>query len=334
MRLGRGYGSHSFWMVALVAGLVVVGQSIEAVAAEPGYQEYRARVDQALKENPSHVGRHALYSCSDRRAIAEQLFRRGFEVRAQRSLKYCFNLLGISEDSVAPEPDPIDEVNRVAAAEKASRDRAAREFEGALALTPDTKNGLEIYRECAACHTPEGWGMSSGMVPQLAGQHRTVVIKQLADIRAGNRENEVMAPYSSIESIGGTQAVADVAGYIDTLEISVENGRGSGDDLEQGERLYQENCARCHGAQGEGDSEKSIPRIQSQHFGYLVTQFESIREGKRRNANPEMVVQIKDFKQDQMFAVLDYVSRLEPPKELQAPPGWRNPDFLPSIAKK
>jgi hypothetical protein len=26
-------------------------------------------------------------------------------------------------------------------------------------------------------------------------------------------------------------------------------------------------------------------------------------------------------------AILDYVSRLQPPEELQAPPGWSNPDF-------
>ena len=177
--------------------------------------------------------------------------------------------------------------------------------------------------------------MSSGLVPQLAGQHRNVVIKQLADIRAGNRENLVMAPYSSVERIGGPQAVADVAGYIDTLEISVANGRGSGKELELGKRLYQENCVRCHGARGEGDNDKSIPRIQAQHFGYLVTQFEMIRDGKRRNANPEMAAQIKDFEEKQIFAVLDYVARLEPPKELQAPPGWRNPDFAAEpIAEK
>jgi hypothetical protein len=28
--------------------------------------------------------------------------------------------------------------------------------------------------------------------------------------------------------------------------------------------------------------------------------------------------------------MLDYVSRLEPPEELQAPEGWQNPDFAGS----
>jgi hypothetical protein len=40
-----------------------------------------------------------------------------------------------------------------------------------------------------------------------------------------------------------------------------------------------------------------------------------------------MVKQIQGFEEQQTQAVLDYVSRLEPPEELTAPEGWRNPDF-------
>ena len=177
------------------------------------------------------------------------------------------------------------------------------------------------------CHKTEGWGLSNGTVPQIAGQHRKVVIKQLADFRAGNRDNVLMAPYSSVEAIGGAQAVADVAAYIDTLEISVDTGKGAGDDLELGEKLYRDHCVRCHGETGSGKNELFVPRIQAQHYRYLVRQFEWIRDGKRRNANPEMVEQIRGFGDRETRAVLDYVSRLEPPIEFQAPPGWRNPDF-------
>jgi cytochrome c553 len=206
---------------------------------------------------------------------------------------------------------------------------AARlEAEQALTLSPDLENGLRIYRICAECHQPEGWGLPDGSYPQLAGQHRTVIIKQLADIRAGNRDNPVMYPFASHSRIGGAQAVADVAGYIDTLEISVDTGKGYGDSLELGEQLYQRDCVRCHGPEGEGDGERYIPRIQSQHYFYLVRQFEWIRDGKRRNADPEMTLQINGYGDREAHAVLDYVSRLEPPVEFQAPPDWRNPDFV------
>jgi cytochrome c553 len=205
---------------------------------------------------------------------------------------------------------------------------ATREIERALQLAPDTENGLRIYRSCAECHQPEGWGLADGSIPQLAGQHRKVVIKQLADVRAGNCDNPSMYPFAAAGKIGGAQAVADVTGYIDTLEISVDNGKGPGDQLEWGQALYEANCARCHGLEGEGDNDRYMPRIQAQHYAYLVRQFEWIRDGKRHNADPEMMAQIRGFSAGEIRAVLDYVSRLESPEALQAPQGWRNPDFL------
>jgi cytochrome c553 len=285
------------------------------------FEEKLARVDEALKKNPERVSHHALNSCLRQRNHALRLFDSNQTARAERSLKYCFQVLEISEQG----PRRGKEGAGPSMAEVQAK--ASREVEQALGLTPNIQRGLEIYRGCADCHKPEGWGMSSGLVPQLAGQRRTVVIKQLADIRAGNRESVLMAPYASVEVIGGAQAVADVAGYIDTLEISTAGGKGAGDDLELGERLYRENCARCHGATGEGDVDAFVPRIQAQHFNYLVRQFQWIRDGKRRNANAEMKAQIDSFEERDTHAVLDYVSRLEPPPELQAPPGWKNPDF-------
>jgi cytochrome c553 len=294
------------------------------IAASAGeFEEAIARVDQALKKNPNRVSEHALESCLSRRNFAAKLYYAGQTARAERSLKYCFNMLGVSE----AKSTPSDQAKLAARSMEDVQARAARELEKALVLTPNIESGLEIYRGCAACHMAEGWGLSNGLVPQVAGQHRKVVIKQLTDIRAGNRDNVLMVPYSSVEAIGGAQAVADVAGYIDTLEISVENGRGPGEDLELGERLYRENCVRCHGETGEGDDEKYMPRIQAQHYNYLVRQFEWIKDGKRRNADAEMVAQIESFDERQMRAVLDYVSRLEPPEAFRAPAGWRNPDF-------
>jgi cytochrome c553 len=204
---------------------------------------------------------------------------------------------------------------------------AAREIEQALELTPDIENGLRIYRTCAECHQPEGWGLANGSMPQIAGQHRKVVVKQLADFRAGNRDEPGMCPLASAEKIGGAQAVADVTGYIDTLEISIENGKGPGNQLELGRALYGANCARCHGPEGEGDDDRDMPRIQAQHYAYLVRQFEWIRDGKRRNADPEMTAQVRSFSAEEISAVSDYVSRLQPPEAFQAPKGWRNPDF-------
>lgn len=201
------------------------------------------------------------------------------------------------------------------------------EQEEALKLKPDLENGLEVYEVCAACHLPEGWGKPDGTFPMLAGQHKNVIIKQLSDIRALNRDNPTMYPFALPKSIGGSQSIADVAAYIAKLPMNPEPGYGDGKDLALGEKLYKENCERCHGANGEGNEEKYYPRIQGQHYKYLVRQFEWIRDGKRRNANPDMVKQIQGFSDKDMRAVMDFVSRQKPPKEMVAEPGWENPDF-------
>jgi cytochrome c553 len=307
----------------LITAVVALAALLAAPNAVPAmdFPTAMERVDEALRKNPSRVPLIVLESCRSRRNFAAELYDQRQVARAERSLKFCFDLLDISENPRVPIEQAAPSIEEVQA-------KAAREVEKALELTPDIENGLETYRSCALCHKPEGWGLTNGSVPQLAGQHREVVIKQLADIRAGSRDNAMMIPYAAVEVIGGAQAVADVAGYIDTLEISVGNGKGPGKDLELGEKLYRENCARCHGANGEGNADDYIPRIQAQHYKYLVRQFKWIRDGKRRNANAEMVAQIQGFEKRETDAVLDFVSRLEPPAELQAPPDWHNPDFV------
>jgi cytochrome c553 len=201
------------------------------------------------------------------------------------------------------------------------------EREEALHLKPNRENGKDVYEVCSACHMPEGWGLADGTFPQLAGQHRSVIIKQLADIRDGHRDNPTMYPFALPSEIGGTQAIADVSEYIQKLKMSPNNGVGPGTDLEHGKKLYADNCVRCHGAEGSGDAAKYYPRIQAQHYEYLLRQYRWIKEGKRRNSNPDMVEQIKTFTDKDTIAVLDYVSRLKPPADLLAPPGWKNPDY-------
>lgn len=212
------------------------------------------------------------------------------------------------------------------------RDTALEEYEEALKLTPDLENGKKVYKICAVCHTPEGWGLESGAYPQVAGQLSTVLIKQLADIRARNRDNPTMRPFTSPALLGGAQDLADVAAYIAQLPMTPLNGKGPGTDWELGKRLYEENCTECHGANGEGDKAEHIPALYGQHYRYLVRQFEWIKMGRRRNADSKMVKQIRGFHHRDILAVMDYVSRLQPPADRLAEPGWQNPDF-PNYAR-
>ena len=206
------------------------------------------------------------------------------------------------------------------------------EQDEALHLTPDLENGMDVYEVCAACHLPEGWGTEEGTFPQLAGQHRAVLIKQMADIRAGNRDNPTMYPFALPRAIGDAQALADVVAYIEQLPMTPEWGKGPWEpgtpEHAKGEQLYKDNCVQCHSETGMGDVEKFYPRINGQHYNYMVRQFEWIRDGKRRNANPEMVEQIKNFSNDDMLHVINYITHVPVPADQVAESvDWTNPDF-------
>jgi len=205
--------------------------------------------------------------------------------------------------------------------------QAVDEYEAAIKLEPNLENGRRLFRTCTVCHTPEGWGTESGSYPQIAGQLKTVIIKQLADIRARNRDNPTMYPFTNPRRFGGPQEIMDVAAYIENLPMNPRNGLGPGMYLAQGEEIYQRDCAECHGDNGEGSVADHIPALYGQHYRYLVRQFEWIRIGKRRNADQKMVKQIQGFTPFDVHAVMDYVSRLKPPAEKLAQPGWINPDF-------
>jgi len=213
----------------------------------------------------------------------------------------------------------------------------------AMKLTPNRERGILVFEVCSACHLLEGWGQTDGTFPQLAGQHRNVLIKQLADIRAQNRDNPTMYPFAQDEQImqaagfkhgeiPPAQLIADVTDYISKMPMNPAPGQGpwpeGTPEFEQGKKLYKDNCVRCHGEDGEGNNDKFYPRIQGQHYNYMLRQFKWIRDGKRRNANPDMVKQIKGFSDKDMELVINYVSRHLPPKEDLAPSvDYQNPDY-------
>jgi cytochrome c553 len=183
----------------------------------------------------------------------------------------------------------------------------------ALKLKGDPKNGKETYEVCGACHLPSGAGRPDGTFPQLAGQHSTVLIKQMADIREGLRDNPTMYPFAK-EAMTNPQELADTAAYIQTLCIPLDHGKYEGPDaakqVADGKVLYEKECKTCHGANGEGDKEKFYPVIAGQHYKYLLRQMTDIRDGKRRNANPDMVKVIKPYTNEQLVAISAYQSSL------------------------
>ncbi|MEN8213159.1 MAG: c-type cytochrome [Pseudomonadota bacterium] len=201
-----------------------------------------------------------------------------------------------------------------------------------LQAEPDLQNGKMLYHNCAICHTPEGWGSATGRYPQIAGQHQSVILKQLADIQKGNRDNPTMMPFTNPIFILGPQALADLSAYIEKLPMLPNNSVGTGRELEEGEKLYNKECKECHGANGEGDAKEFYPRIHGQHYQYVLRQMQWIKMGKRRNGDEKMIEQFENFSHNDLEDIADYVSRLRPDKEILARnPDHKNPDFRPGF---
>ncbi len=182
----------------------------------------------------------------------------------------------------------------------------------ALKLKGVAVRGAEAFKICSGCHRRNASGTVSGAYPRLAGQHATVLIEQMTDIRSGVRKNPKMEPFSE-EHVLSTQEIADIAAYLQALPITPNLGRGRGNALARGKALYVQDCASCHGDRGEGNAEKFYPLVAGQHFKYLLREARFIRDGNRGNANPEMVKVIKSYSDDDLEAVSDYMSGLAIP---------------------
>jgi cytochrome c553 len=189
------------------------------------------------------------------------------------------------------------------------------EIDLALLVTPDIENGQRIFQICVQCHEDHACGTKDGTYPQLAGQHRSVIIKQIADIRAGNRDNPTMLPFTRKEFFESPYGFSDVAGYLASLPQSKEHGVGPGINLDYAAKLYKKKCAGCHEDDGMGDDESYFPRIQGQHYEYLFRQMKWIHEGKRRNVYRGMVRKTRKMTVSDFDVVSDYVSRLPAPPD-------------------
>ena len=187
-----------------------------------------------------------------------------------------------------------------------------REQTFALSLKGDAAKGKESYRVCQGCHKEDASGVSEADYPQLAGQHATVLIKQMIDVRNGRRDNPKMHPFIASDVLS-TEEIANVASYLASLPIPATNAKGDGAALDKAQKLYVKACVQCHGAAGEGDGAKFYPRVASQHYDYLLYEMKQIRDGVRRNANPKMVNLIRKYTDADLKGLSDYMSRLPPP---------------------
>jgi cytochrome c553 len=201
-----------------------------------------------------------------------------------------------------------------AMAEKPAAQEIAEDLKAALQAKGDPERGAAVFRQCQNCHGEDASGRTNGAYPRLSGQHATVLMKQITDILAGRRINRRMRPYFENHALKPGE-IADLAGYLQGLPIPANNGKGFGaGGSTAGKALYERDCVSCHGAKGEGSAEKFYPMVAAQHYRYLLRQLQYIRDGDRRNSNPDMVAALKSsYTIADLEAVAEYMAQLPPP---------------------
>lgn len=150
----------------------------------------------------------------------------------------------------------------------------------------DAEAGKTKAESCAGCHGPNGVSANPAW-PKLAGQHAAYIQKQLADFKAGDRADAMMAPQASGMS---EQDMADVAAYF----ASQDNSTGTAADADiaaRGERLYRGGnketgvpaCMGCHGPAGNGMAAAGFPALGGQHATYTAKALKDFRSAARGN---------------------------------------------------
>ncbi|MEJ2043403.1 MAG: c-type cytochrome [Reinekea sp.] len=150
----------------------------------------------------------------------------------------------------------------------------------------DPEAGIPLTAVCAGCHSADG-NSAVGTFPKLAGQGEAYLLKQLQDIKSGNR---VVVEMTGLLTNLNDQQLADVAAYFSSQSIKV--GQADPDLVDLGESLYRAGnadtgvpaCLGCHAVDGAGNSLAKFPALGGQHAQYVTNQLNKFQKGYRADA--------------------------------------------------
>lgn len=177
---------------------------------------------------------------------------------------------------------------------------------------PDLKKGEAISTAvCAACHAADG-SRGSPANPILQGQHPEYLVKQLAEFKAGARDNPIMKGFASSLSEADMRNVAAFYAGKQPKPGFAKNK----DAAALGERIYRGGiadkqvpaCAGCHSPSGAGIPSQ-YPRLSGQHADYTKAQLVAFRSGTRGN-NAQMAAIAARLSDKEIDALSDYLAGL------------------------
>ena len=180
----------------------------------------------------------------------------------------------------------------------------------ALDLDANADHGRVLFAaQCAPCHGNNAQGDAGKVIPSLAGQRRSYLVKQFADFSEHDRTATRMHAVVARPDVSEPQAWADLASYLNSLPPLPVPQTGSGKLTSLGEASYRQWCSSCHEEDARGDDEGFVPALRNQHYSYLLGEIRGIAEGHRFNVEPDLVRFLTSLDAEEMQGLADYLSR-------------------------
>lgn len=164
---------------------------------------------------------------------------------------------------------------------------------------------------CAACHAADG-SRGAATYPIIQGQHPEYLAKQLAEFKAGKRDNAIM------KGMAATLSDADMKNVAAFYATKQPKPGFSKDKslVALGEKIYRGGvaersipaCSGCHSPNGAGIPAQ-YPRLSGQHADYTEAQLIAFRSGTRANS-PQMTGVAGKLNDKEIKAVADYIAGL------------------------
>ncbi|UCV12992.1 cytochrome c4 [Dechloromonas denitrificans] len=200
---------------------------------------------------------------------------------------------------------------------------------GLPAAAVDLEKGKEINGTCAACHGDQGAGGKKGEYPRIAGQRPGYLASQLKSFRARTRINIPMYPYTQERELSD-EDIRDISAYLSGIELSTKMPTFAGHEdaltrlqmvdkvmivprvegnIEHGEKIYQKQCAACHGKAGKGRG--MFPMLVGQYSNYLKRQIDLYLKGDRPHDEEGTGGLLTQLKADDIQDVLAYLTSIQ-----------------------
>ncbi|WP_087109570.1 c-type cytochrome [Parendozoicomonas haliclonae] len=178
----------------------------------------------------------------------------------------------------------------------------------------DAAAGKEKVAICSACHGPTGQSIAPNY-PHLAGQGEGYLIKQITDIKNGDRKILEMTGMTDNLS---EQDIADISAFY--ASQPAPTGQATEASVAVGQKLWRGGdvakgipaCSACHSPTGSGNAPAKFPALAGQSPEYIAKQLRDFREGDRVNDGETKIMRAvaEKLSNKQIDALSSYISGL------------------------